>query len=129
MSGVCPCLITVARDNSYLPVVPENAIPAEMGVSSGELAYARAANSGECLRNEGFLARESPDSRSTRVLRPRTASANEPLRELKPRGDSDGANRRLAESRSPFLPMDARLDVAPVHYIPAKDERVIRDST
>ena len=54
---------------------------------------------------------------------------NQQLRELKRPGDSDDADRRLAESRSPFLPMDARLDVAPVHYIPAKDERVIRDST
>ena len=110
-------------------VVPENPIRAEMGVSSGELAYARAANSGEYLRNEGFLARESPDLRGPRVLRSRAADANEPLGEFKPRGDSGDANRRLAGSRSPFLPMDARLDVAPVHYIPAKDEHAIRDST
>ncbi len=100
-----------------------------MGVLSGELAHARAANGGECLRNEGFLARESPDLRSTRVLWPRTADANEPLGEFKPRGDSDDADRRLAESRSPFLRMDARLDEVPERCVPAKDERVIRDST
>ena len=57
------------------------------------------------------------------------ADTNDQVRELKPRGDSDDANRRLAESRSPFLRMDARLDVVPERYVPAKDERVIRDST
>jgi hypothetical protein len=31
-------------------VVPENLIPAQMGVSSGDLAYARAVDSGKCLR-------------------------------------------------------------------------------
>ena len=111
------------------PVGPENTFRAEMGVSSGEFAYARAANSGEGLRNEGFLARASPNLKGVRVLQPRTADTNEQLRGLKPRGNSDDANRRLAVWRSPFLPMDARLDVARVHYIPAKDEGVIRDST
>ncbi len=110
-------------------MVPENRILTEQGVASGEAAIARAANNGECPRNEGFSAREWPDLRSMCVLRPRTSDAYEPLGELKPRGDSDDANHRLAESRSPFLRMDARLDVAPVHYIPARDERVIRDST
>lgn len=43
--------------------------------------------------------------------------------------NSDDAIRRPAVWRSPLLPMDARLDVAPVHYVPAKDERMIRDST
>ncbi len=56
------------------------------------------------------------------------ADTNDQFQQLKPRGDSDDANRRLVESRSPFRPMDARLDVAPVHYIAVKDERVIRDS-
>ncbi len=55
--------------------------------------------------------------------------ASEQLGELRPRGDSDDANRRLAESRSLFLRMDARLDAVPERYVPAKDERVIRDST
>ena len=57
------------------------------------------------------------------------AGTNEAVQEFKPRADSDNANRRPAESRLPFLPMDAGLDVAPVYYIPAKDERVIRNST
>ena len=114
---------------SQKPVLPENAIPVEMGWSSGKLAYARAANSGKYLRNEGLLARAAPDSRSTRVLRSRMADTTDQFQEFKPRGDSDGANRRLAVWRSPFLPMDARLDVAPVRYIPTRDERVIRDST
>ncbi len=58
-----------------------------------------------------------------------TADTGELVQELRPRGDSDDADRRLVESRSPFLRMDARLDVVPEHCIPAKDERVIRDST
>ncbi len=114
---------------SSVVVVPEYSIPAQAGASSGELAYARAVNSRECLRNEGFLARKSPDLRSTRGLRPRLVDTDERFQEFMPRGDSDDADRRLAESQSPFLPMDARLDVAPAHYIPAKNERVIRDST
>ena len=48
---------------------------------------------------------------------------------LRPLGDSDDGARRPVVSRSPFLRMDARLDVVPEHYAPAKDERVIRDST
>ncbi len=52
-------------------MVPENLILAQMGVPRGELAYTRAANSGECLRNEGVLAPESPGLRGTRVLQPR----------------------------------------------------------
>jgi len=53
------------------PVLPENLIMAQMGVPRGELAYTRAANSGERLRNEGVLAPESPGLRGTRVLQPR----------------------------------------------------------
>ncbi len=56
------------------------------------------------------------------------ADTNDQFQELKPRGDSDDASRRLAESRSPFLRMDARLDVIPELYVPAKDARTIRDS-
>ncbi len=110
-------------------VAPENAILAETDTWSRGPASTFAVASDEYLRSGGFSARESPDLKGTRVLRPRIADTNEPVQALKPRGDSDDANRRLAESRSPFLPRDARLDVAPVHYIPAKDERVIRDST
>ena len=77
----------------------------------------------------GTLARDPPDSKGLCALRPRMVDTNQRPRELKPRGDSDDAFRRLAVWQSPFLPMDARLDVAPVHYVPAKDERVIRDST
>ncbi len=51
------------------------------------------------------------------------------LQVLKPRGDSDNANRQLAESQSPFLRMDVQLDAVSERYVPAKDERVIRDST
>ena len=114
---------------TYGPVVPENAILAETDTWSRGPAKTFVANSGEDPRNRGFLARESPDLGSTRAIQPRTADTSKQLRGLKPRGDSDDANRRLGESRLPFLPMDARLDVAPVHYIPAKDDRVIRDST
>ena len=57
------------------------------------------------------------------------ADTNAQFQELKPRGDSDDAYRRLAGSRSPFLPTDVRLDVALERYIREKDERVIRDST
>ena len=53
----------------------------------------------------------------------------EPVQELKPRGDSDDATRRLAESRSPSLRTDARLAVAPERCDPAKDVRGIRGST
>ena len=57
-----------------MTVVREDVIRMETGVSSGELSYARAANTGECLRHEGFLSRESPDLRSTRVFRIRMAA-------------------------------------------------------
>ena len=57
------------------------------------------------------------------------ADTGESVQELKPRGDSDDANRRLVKSRSPFLRTDARLDAVPERCVPAKDERVIRDST
>ncbi len=77
----------------------------------------------------GVVARKSSSLHGVRIFLPRLADTNDQFQELKLRGDTDGANRRLAESRSPVLPMDARLDVAPVHYIPAKDERVIREST
>ena len=76
----------------------------------------------------GALARKSPDSEDARVFQSRMVDKNHRFRELKPRGDNDDATRQLVESRSPFLPMDSRLDVAPVHYIPTKDERAIRDS-
>ena len=43
-------------------------------------------------------------------------------------GGMDDATRQHAESRPLCLPRDARRDVAPVHYIPGKDEGAIRDS-
>lgn len=89
-------------------VVPENTIRADLAVSRRELAYALAANSRECLRNGGFLERASPDLKSTRILRLRVANANEPIGGLKQPDDSDDVNRQLAESRSSFLPIDAR---------------------
>ncbi len=75
------------------------------------------------------MARTSPDSEDARVLQPWVAVTSELIQELKPRGDNDDAIRRLAGSRSPSLRMDARLDVVREHYIPAKDEGVIRDSS
>ena len=63
------------------------------------------------------------------VRQSRKANRDEYSYELKPRGDTADADHRLAELRSPFLPTDARLDVVPVHYIPAKDEGVLHDST
>jgi len=110
-------------------VLPENSVRVQTDVSGEGLAGLIVTNSGERLRNEGFLTRDSLDSRSMRVLRPRTGDATDPFAELKPRGDSDDAIRRLAESRSPCLPMDVRLAAGSAHYIPAKDERAIRDST
>ena len=75
------------------------------------------------------LAYWAPDLRWWRELRPRMANTGAQFQELKPRGGSDDANRRPAESRLPFLRMDARLDVVRERYVPAKDEHVIRDST
>ena len=57
------------------------------------------------------------------------ADTGEPVRKLKPRGDSDDAIRRLAEPRSPFLLMDTRLDVVPERYVSAIGARGTRDST
>ena len=110
------------------PVPPENVIQAETDTSIEDLGNARVASNGKYLRNVGRLGAKI--ARSRRCVRTRTsvATTSEPVQELKPRGDSDDAARRLAESRPPLLRMDARLDVAPVHYIPAKDERVSRDS-
>ena len=111
-----------------IPVVPEYTIRAEIGVSGGQWAYKRTANGGEFLRNEGFLARTSADLRSARILRPLTANSIEPIGELKQHGDSDDANRRLAEPRSPFLLMETRLDVVPGRYVPTKDARGLGDN-
>jgi len=44
-------------------VVPENAILTETDTWSRRAASTFVANSGEYVRKEGFLARESPDSR------------------------------------------------------------------
>ena len=75
------------------------------------------------------MVRDSADSHGVREFRPRTVDATDRFGTLKPRGDSDDATRRLAESRSLCLPMDARRGAAPVHYIPSKEGRAIRDST
>jgi hypothetical protein len=66
----------------------------------------------------------------TCVRTPRSMTAtSEVAQEFKLRVGSDDSTRQLAESRPPCLPKDAPRDVAPVHYIPAKDESAIRDST
>ena len=108
---------------------PENAIQAKRTRQIESWRMHFPATVAKADGRQGARGGTTPDLRWLRVLRPRTANADEPLGALKPRGDSDDADRRLAESQSPFLPMDARFDVAPAHYFAAKDERVIRDST
>ena len=75
------------------------------------------------------MVRDSADSHGVREFRPRTVDATDRFGTLKPRGDSDDAIRRLAESRSPCLPMDVRPAAGSAHYIPVKGELAVRDST
>ncbi len=58
------------------------------------------------------IARKLPVSEVARGFLSRIGDTNHRARELKPRVGSDDATCRLAESRSPSLPRDARLDVA-----------------
>jgi len=108
-------LLRPSRCSMRAGVVSKNAILAETDTWCRGLTGTFVADIGEYLWNRGFLAAKSSNSRSTRALQPRTPSANEPLNKIKPRGDSDGANRRLAQSRSPFLPMDARTSPYDTH--------------
>ena len=101
------------------------------GVPSGKLTEVWASDNGESATN---VRRFGPTIASFETVAPAStlpslAETNDQVQELRPRGDNDDANRQLAESRAPVPRRDARLDVEPAHYVPAKDEHVTRDST
>jgi len=70
-------------------------------VSKGELAWVRGRNKGKRSIDVRALAQESPDLKDARTSTS-MADIGELVRELKPRGDSDGATRQVAELRSPY---------------------------
>jgi len=104
---------------------------------SGTVAASRRSWFGALVRRTELLepiqrtrVRTDPDVwLRTRVHSPPGAPVESYGSLLKPRGDSDDANRRLAESRPPFLRMDARPDVVPERCVPARDECVIHDNS
>ena len=93
------------------PVPPENAIHAQTRRRAVILRGDTPLPTGCACEAWGVLARKPADWTRLRALRLWMADTNEGLQELMPRGGSDDANRRPAESRLPFLRMDARLDV------------------
>ena len=89
-------------------VVPEYTIQAKRGASSGELAGTCAADKRECTTNMGRLGAKVAQFEWSRVRQPRIADTSEPVQGFTLCGDSDDANRRRVESRSPCQAPEAR---------------------
>ncbi len=117
---------------SGTPVLPKNVIPRILGLRTFRMnefveRYSPRFSRRNRLRTSGLRGIDVRARRSTGGIRGLVGFRARAYLKLRER--SDGATRRLAESRSPFLRMDARFDVVPERCVPATSEFAPCDGT